>query len=374
VNKLCTYAQVAVALLLTSRAVADTEMLHQAELGVDAVVADLGSLSVGENRLHLFAVTNRLRTAMRLLKVETSCDCLTVVEYPQTIAPGKVGEVLMNVYGEKPGAFAFAAAFQLADGSQRFLVAQVVVGGQSGAPRETTPGTAAAPRVTRSRDRTLYRTLSEARDDVLEGRVRVVDLRPRAAFAQIRLPDALNMTPAVARSKGFLRRGPVLLVDEGWGCDATERVCSAIRAAGNTECSILLGGINAWVRDGARFSGLGKRVGDVTRISPREFLGVRGYDDWVVAGDVEQTRRWLPESVPVDTVVVDPWQRVLVVDAAAIPEGLTAACVYTLDGGIAALQREYRDMTAMRNSHTRTSSRRITGKRWEVIRAGCGCK
>ena len=365
------------------------------DFGPDACVVDLGKLAVGENRAYEFVFTNATPEVMRVRAVETSCDCLTVLDYPVEVPAGALGQTTVNVFAEKPGDFAFAAAMELETGAQRFFVAQVTVVPASpvaAAPavapsrvsRAWRPGGArpidaeVLQRVVRNRDRALYRSLDEALVTAVRGGTcRVVDLRGEAEHAAQAIPGSLNIPPAAVPVKAFLLRGPVLLVDEGWGGNAAERACSGLRKAGNAECAILLGGMAAWVQHGGALCGAAPSPKALQSLTPREFLGVRGYDDWLVAyavADPGAVARLLHEAVPLSEVRPEPGQRVLLLDSEALPPLAAGAVGYQLRGGLAALENEFRDMTAMRHRQTLSTTRRVAGRRWEVIRAGCGCK
>ena len=134
----------------------------------------------------------------------------------------------------------------------------------------------------------------------------------------------------------------------------------------------------AWAQRGGALAGAAPVPEELARLTPREFLGVRGYDDWVVAyastNRAADVSRLLHEAVPASAAQADPWQRVLLPEDGAAPAAAPGSVCFRLSGGLAALEREFRDMTAMRHSETKSTSRKVTGRRWEVIRAGCGCK
>lgn len=357
----------------------------------DTVTVELGLLRVGENRQHVFVFTNTTDRMLTVMKEETSCECLTVLSYPAELPPGAAGELLVNVFGEKAGDFAFAAALEFDDQSQRYFIANVRV--ESVGPASATsvveslarslPPAGVIQRAILARDRSLYTPTADARTVVDLKSARVVDVRPAEAFAGLHIADAMNIAATDASSKPFLRQGAVLLVDEGFGSAATEAACRKLRTAGNPQCHILLGGMNAWMRAGAPVQGTGGGLCALQTISPRDYLAVRGFDDWVVTCTnvpVEVVGWLLPEAATLGgAVATDDWRRVLIVDADG--KGLTApaptvqgAAVFWLDGGLAALEQEYRDIAAMKHSQTRTTDLRIVGKRWEKIRSGCGCK
>lgn len=392
------YLLLAAAIFLTNGAAlaAPPPPAPPALFGPDAQVVELGTLAVGESRLQLFAWTNATPATARVRAVESSCDCLAILDYPRELESGAVGLVIVNVFGEKPGDFAYAAALELEDGTQRFFVTQVRVPAPAGvalpapllAPsrvaRTWRPG-APQPidpevmrRVTYARDRALYRLPDTALlAAVRGGAIRVVDLRAAEAVAAQSIPGALNILPSAVPEKGFLRQGPVLLVDEGWGGVTAERACRGLRAAGNGEAAILQGGMAAWARLGGALTGTAVAPASLSQISPRAFLGVRGGDDWVVAyggTNAAAAARLLHEAVPLAAARPAAWQRLLLLDGDATPPAAAGAVVFHLQGGLDALAREYRELTAMRHSQTLSTTRQVTGRRWEVIRAGCGCK
>ena len=367
--------------------------------GSDTLTVDLGTLHVGENRTVSYSVTNSTEKLLVIDEIESSCDCMTVLEHPFSIEPQDVGKVLINIFGEKDGSYAFAVALQFEDGSQRYLVAQVSVKEKSALKEAPATVTMAPPRVgkkwypgkpkpiapevlrrvTRNNASSLYTTLKDVRSSVLNGDIRVVDLRSEQKFRQCRLPGSLNMTPVEARTKAFLKRGPVLLVDEGWGRTDTERACAAIQKAGNADCFILFGGINIWVHNGNNTEGPGISLGKIAVVSPREFLSVRGLDSWVIFTESgqshEKARKWLPESIKEIPATGTQLRRLLLLDDTKVTNNLLSGntVLFRLEGGIAAIEKEYRKMTAMRYTQTHTTSSKISTKRWQVLKSGCGC-
>ena len=365
------------------------------DYGPDACVANLGQMTVGENRVHQFSITNATPAVLRVRAVETSCDCLTVLGYPLEVAAGGVAETAVNVFAEKPGDFAFAAVMELEGGAQRFLVTQVAVVPAAGA--DATPAVAPSrvsrawrpgsprpidaevlQRVARNRDRALYRALDGGLlEAVREGRCRVVDLRGASEHAAQAIPGALNIPPAAVPVKAFLLRGPVLLVDEGWGGPAAERACAGLRQAGNAESAILLGGMAAWVQHGGALTGTAPSPKGLQSLTPLDFLGVRGFDDWRVAytaTNSEAVARLLHEAAPLAAIRPESGQRVLLLDGDVPPPLPAGAVGFCLRGGLPALENAFRDMTAMRHRQTLSTTRRVTGRQWEVLRSGCGCK
>ena len=367
--------------------------------GKDTLAADIGTLLVGENRNVSYSVTNTTDKLLIIEEVESTCDCMTVLEYPSQIAPQGEEKVLINLFGEEEGKYAFAVALQFNNGSQRYLVAQVSVKEAEAKEKARPEATMVPPRVgkkwypgkpkpiapevmrriTRYSENSLYTTLNDVQSSVRKRAVRVIDLRSAESFRQCRLPGSLNMTPVEARTKSFLRKGHVLLVDEGWGRKDTERACIAIRKAGNSDCHILFGGINAWVHNGNRTEGPGTAPEKLAVISPSDFLSVRGLDTWVVLDDkktsFERTRKWLPETVAGLPDFKNSPKRLLLLGKNKntlknLPEN---AVLFSLKGGIAAIEKEYRRMTAMRYTQTRTTSSRISAKRWQILKSGCGC-
>ena len=364
-------------------------MLDLGHLGADTVFAELGKMKVGENRQHVFVFTNTVNKALTVTKADTSCECLTVLSYPSKIPAGAAGEVVVKVFGEAAGDFAYAAALEFDDKSQRYFISNVDVtatgriAGAHAPLAQALPPASVIRRAVLPRDRSLYKQLAEARVSVDLKRVRVVDVRPAEMFAGLHIAGAMNMTAADVSSKPFMRQGEVLMVDEGLGSAATESACRKLRAAGNPNCWILLGGMNAWMRAGASAQGAGTGLRAVQTISPSDYLAVRGFDDWAVSltnVTREAVSRLLPEATSAaGASATGDWRRVLIVD----PDGkgmmkplpvVQGAAVFWLDGGLAALEQEYRNIAAMKHSQKRTTDLRITGKRWEKMRSGCGCR
>lgn len=76
----------------------------------------------------------------------------------------------------------------------------------------------------------------------------LVDVRSRQSFENVRIPGSINVPLHFIKAKPFLRRKPLILVNEGYACSDLINACRILNSRG-FDARILYGGITAWSRD-----------------------------------------------------------------------------------------------------------------------------
>ncbi|MCP4379630.1 MAG: rhodanese-like domain-containing protein [bacterium] len=98
-------------------------------------------------------------------------------------------------------------------------------------------------------------TAAELREQLQQPRPpRLVDLRRKEDFRQFRMAGSLNIPSFALTTKGFLKRRPFVLLDEGYDPQGLDMLCEELRQAG-FEARFLYGGLKAWNASGATLEG-----------------------------------------------------------------------------------------------------------------------
>lgn len=242
---------------------------------------DLAPMQVGHTLRQAMTVTNSGAEAITITNVLSSCECLRIERFPEHIDAGGHGDIEVALTPAVTGDLAYELTAQLEKGDLRWSVWVSV----------------SKAELIRARDR--YITCAELRKRWEQREMyTLVDVRPVEAYEAAHLPGSINVPLSAVKTKTFLKGGPVILVDGGWGDPVLEDECGRLREAGFADVQILQGGLNAWRAAGGTFEGRAMDVSEVNRITGQEWLAVRGYDDWmVVAADTNELPH-LQEQIP----------------------------------------------------------------------------
>lgn len=166
------------------------------------------------------------------------------------------------------------------------------------------------------------------------GAVLLVDVRPAAQFEKLRIPGSLNIPLFAIKTKTFLKRIALVLVDAGYRCGVIAAECELLRKAG-FRVRVLDGGLYGWSRNGGALEGDDSVRKALNRVPPMHLFPEKDYRRWIVL-DVSQASHAdisavFPSyiSVPymqddaafaaryemhLKKAMTDPFDRVLVVD------------------------------------------------------------
>jgi rhodanese-related sulfurtransferase len=138
----------------------------------------------------------------------------------------------------------------------------------------------------------LISTDSIVPDRELKKDLLLVDIRPPAAFAKLRIPGSLNVPIFAIKAKTFLKKYELVLVDDGYRYAQIEEECRYLRRAG-FRLRILDGGLATWSRKGGALEGDEFARKALNRLSPLNFFSEKDYGNWIVLDTSEGER---PES------------------------------------------------------------------------------
>lgn len=99
--------------------------------------------------------------------------------------------------------------------------------------------------------------------------VHLIDVRGRQEFNAVHIPGAINIPLYLIKMKPFLKRGQLVLVDNGYRYGLLADECEKL-AENGFHVSILWGGLNAWRENGLDFEGDMFAVRQFSRISPQD--------------------------------------------------------------------------------------------------------
>lgn len=168
-------------------------------------------------------------------------------------------------------------------------------------PKSQTPQTNALGRQTKHRTESCYISADAAITAVNKGGSLVVDVRDADSFAKYRIASSMNMPLHAVRTKNFLKRSSVILVNEGRDTAPLDVACQDLRRAGFTKVSILDGGLHAWRQKAGNLAGDVIAQKDLNRMKPAELFEEVAYNDWVIADfsgiSKIEVAKYLPQSV-----------------------------------------------------------------------------
>lgn len=272
--------------LLCFAAFAVTASAAQQRASTDDGKFDFGTIAVDQPVAHAFVIRNEGDTAMPVADVESSCECLRIVSFPDSIAPRSSGRIEVLLRPAKPGSMSYEITAKLTtpQAETRVLrmmgeVATSAVVRSVSAGTMSPAGDTTARRI-RQRDAGCYVL---ARDVLsVSTPATFVDVRSPFAFAAVHMPSSLNISPSSLKTKSFLKAKNVVLVDEGFGSEELERTCRDLRDSGFGAVSILYGGLNAWVHEGGELVGDAEAKKRIDRMPAGVLDGALGYDDWLI--------------------------------------------------------------------------------------------
>ena len=156
-------------------------------------------------------------------------------------------------------------------------------------------------RQAKHRTMSCYISADAAIAAVAKGGSLVVDVRDADSFAKYRITSSMNMPLHAVRTKNFLKRSSVILVNEGRDTAPLDVACQDLRRAGFTKVSILDGGLHAWRQKAGSLAGDVIAQKDLNKMKPAELFEEVAYNDWVIADfsgiSKIEVAKYLPQSV-----------------------------------------------------------------------------
>lgn len=334
---------------------------------------ELGQVAMNTPVKHSVAFKNTdSRNAVRIEKVETSCECLRVLNYPTEVAPGASAEIAYELKPDAPGLFGYELTVTPSSGEKQVFVLGVAV------PDKTTSRFPILPeRKLQPRNQSLY--ISTAEILAVQAKPAFVDVRSTSEYTQCHIPGALNLPPYFIATKKYLKSSPLVLVDGGWGDSGLEQTAQELKAAGFSQVQILHGGLAAWRAAGGQTEGTMPGLPSLSEISAVDYLRNRNSEVWAVVDLREIASAMLPESLPLapsgkpeafiaalSALTQKGPKRILIVDndgrgyseVRRVLSGWSGAPVFYLQDGMQGIERQLKLMEASAKSRTETLTTR----------------
>lgn len=100
----------------------------------------------------------------------------------------------------------------------------------------------------------------------------LVDVRSKATFEKLRIPDSINIPLHALKTKNFLRKRPLVLINEGFEYLRLEQECLRLQKQGFKEVKILEGGLRAWLAKGGPVIGDVHALQNLNRVPPEVYF------------------------------------------------------------------------------------------------------
>jgi rhodanese-related sulfurtransferase len=131
------------------------------------------------------------------------------------------------------------------------------------------------------------------RDVIKESKIKpafiMIDTRNRQAFEKYRLPGSINIPSHAIKTKAFLKRKALVLLNEGYRYARLEKTCKELRSSGFENVRILEGGLYALRQAGVKLSGDFFSQREMNRMPPAAFFEEKNYEHYTII-DVSATR------------------------------------------------------------------------------------
>ena len=132
----------------------------------------------------------------------------------------------------------------------------------------------------------------------------LVDVRSPAEYGLFRIAGSINIPLHLVKTKGFLKKQTVVLVNEGRNTSELEKICGELKQSGFERVSVLGGGLFAWNAGKRGLEGDPAGLSKLNRMPVGELFEMRASSDLTVI-DVstptkdKRMRTWLPAMVVV---------------------------------------------------------------------------
>jgi rhodanese-related sulfurtransferase len=220
-----------------------------------------------------------------------------------------------------------------------------------------------------------------------------VDVRSPAEFDRYRISGSINIPLHLVKTKEFLKKLPVVLVNDGRSTAELEKTCGELKQAGFERVAVLDGGLFAWSVNKRALEGDPVEQSKLNRMSAAELFEERAKPNWSVI-DVSTQKKdkeiisWLPAKVIAvpfkskmkgDSIArissaisqqrkKNPQGRLLLIadddnvyeqiDARLNKSGVAASTILRLDGGIKGYREHVKNQLAVWNQQNQQNQPR----------------
>jgi rhodanese-related sulfurtransferase len=223
---------------------------------VDSGATNLGTLVVGEARRAALAVSNTNDAALHFNRVNTSCECLRVIEWPREIAAGSTAVLRAELHADTPGEFAYVIN---------------LLGEPAGAMRSFTI-TADVTHQARGVSAAQVQTMPAAL---------LLDVRSATSYNAVHIPGAINVPLYAIKARRYWRSRQMVVIDGGAGDPTTAQELRRLAAHGFADVAMLFGGMTAWCAAGGARVGTGRDT-TLGEVDPAALLAPARPTAWLV--------------------------------------------------------------------------------------------
>lgn len=205
---------------------------------------DLGEIEYGQVVAATLSVSNPTSHPIQIRRIDCSCVCLSVVNFPKIIPAGTTDKIQLQIAAAEVGSFDFVATAQIDGLPAEPIMAHLlhsVVKSPSILARQTAAQDGlliAAPAAIQAQRSSLF-----------------IDLREADAFARGTVPGAQNFPLFVLKTKDRLKNASLVLVGDGISESEIYEECRKLRKLGFAKAQVLSGGIRAWKQAGGVLEG-----------------------------------------------------------------------------------------------------------------------
>lgn len=117
----------------------------------------------------------------------------------------------------------------------------------------------------------------------------LVDVRKGSEFEKFRIPGSIHIPLFAVKTKPFLKRKPLVLINEGYSYKQLEQECIRLRESG-FKAWILDGGLYYWRQKGMPLTGDAFAMQGLNRMPSRELFKEKDYENWLMIDVSPSTR------------------------------------------------------------------------------------
>ena len=248
-------------------------------LGLITLFAFLISIHADQNLLHInlgplqnnqSLITNiqyqsTSKTPVSITDMISSCECLTILDHPTILTPGKTEQITLEIHPNTPG-------------ERSYLIYAYCEGHKE--PLSLIQLDCRIFNTQQNRNLDCY----VSAEKVIGNQITIVDTRPSDAFGACHIKGSLNIPLFAIKTKSFLKHKPVVLISDPTSEHGLEAACISLKEKyGFKQVSILYGGLNGWLNAGGDVIASPRERLKISALSDREFDALASYDDtWIV--------------------------------------------------------------------------------------------
>jgi len=205
-------------------------------------VFDFGTASMDSQEIRsVFVIPNERSGTLKIETASSSCEFVQILSYPQEIPPYENSDLELRLIPSEPGKVKCEILLETKnspDAVLRYALKGIIEGGISGEKKNRSHLDIPSELITRKlRKRnpafaifveSVLRKLKKKQEIVL------IDVRNREEFEKFRIPGSINIPLFAIKTKTFLKRKPLVLINEGESYRPLEQECKRLRDTGFT--------------------------------------------------------------------------------------------------------------------------------------------